>query len=65
VALVPASLLPHKTEWQRVANVLPKGSVLIVLPFVDRPKRSILERVTTHLRAHGHGVATLPAERFV
>jgi hypothetical protein len=34
-ALVPASLLPLKTEWQAIANELPRGDILIVLPQPD------------------------------
>jgi hypothetical protein len=32
LAIVPASLLPGKAEWQALANALPAGSTLIVLP---------------------------------
>jgi len=33
VALVPASLLPFKSVWQAIANHLPHGDMLIVLPY--------------------------------
>jgi hypothetical protein len=39
VALVPASLLPFKTEWQAIANELPQGDILIVLPSQARQQR--------------------------
>jgi hypothetical protein len=32
VAVVPASLLPFRAHWQNVANELPDGEILIVLP---------------------------------
>lgn len=32
LALVPASLLPFKAKWQRLANDLPEGNILIILP---------------------------------
>lgn len=31
VALIPASLLPFKAEWQAIANDLADGEILIVL----------------------------------
>jgi hypothetical protein len=64
VALVPASLLPYKKEWQAVANGLPHGSVLLCSTTNPRHKK-ILEQVSTHLKRKGHRVQTLPAERVV
>jgi hypothetical protein len=32
IALIPASLLPDKAHWQHIANNLPDGDILIVLP---------------------------------
>jgi hypothetical protein len=63
VALVPASLLPFKREWQSVANGLPKGSVLLC-PTTNPRQQKILEQVSTHLKSKGHRVRTLPAEAF-
>ena len=63
VALVPASLLPYKEAWQQLANELPQGSVLIITPLAG-PKPATMEKVTTRLRARGHRVRTLPAQRF-
>jgi hypothetical protein len=39
LALVPASLLPHRTTYQRLANQLPAGAVLVVLPTEPSPER--------------------------
>ncbi len=64
LALVPGSLLPYRNQWQALANSLPQGEVLIVLPTADtRPKRT-LETVATQLRAKGYEVTTCPADRF-
>ncbi len=63
VALVPASLLPYKEEWQQLANELPQGSVLIITPLAG-PRPATMEKVTTQLRSRGHRVRTLPAQRF-
>jgi hypothetical protein len=35
LALVPASLLPFKAQYQHLANTLPKGDILIILPATD------------------------------
>ena len=48
VALVPASLLPFKREWQAVAYGLPKGSVLLCATTNCR-QRHILKQVSTHM----------------
>jgi len=37
LALVPGDLLPLKEQWQRLANDLPEGSVLICMPPPERP----------------------------
>jgi hypothetical protein len=63
VALVPASLLPFKNEWQAVANGMPHGSVLLCSTTSARQQK-ILERVSTHLKSKGCRVTTLPAKRF-
>jgi hypothetical protein len=64
VALVPASLLPYKKEWQRVANGMPAGSVLLCSTRTNQRQRQIIEQVSTHMQHKGHQVRTLPAEDF-
>ena len=59
LAIVPASLLPHKAEWQALANNLPSGSTLIVLPRTPGAAREALERVSSDLSAHGSRVTTV------
>jgi hypothetical protein len=63
VALVPASLLPYKKEWQAVANGLPSGSVLLCSTG-SRRQQTIPEQVSAHLKSKGHRVMTLSAERI-
>jgi hypothetical protein len=63
VALVPASLLPYKKEWQAVANGMPKGSVLLC-PTTNPRQQKIFEQVSAHMKNKGHHVRTLPAERI-
>jgi hypothetical protein len=64
IALVPASLLPHKDEYQAIADRLPRGSVLICLPKEESRQRQVLARVATGLRSRGRPVTTMPAARF-
>ena len=59
LAIVPASLLPDKAEWQALANALPAGSTLIVLPEKPGAARAALERVSRSLAAHGSRVTTI------
>lgn len=61
IILVPASLLPCKQEWQRLAHALPPGTTLIVVPVVDSPLRRSIERVAVQLHEGGHLVTTVGA----
>ena len=65
LALVPASLLPFKAKWQAIANSLPEGDVLIILPASGTPSRKTLEKATSLLQSKGHRVTALPAEGFI
>lgn len=65
LALVPASLLPFKETYQKAANGLPSGSVLIVLPSPATKHRQVFERVVSQLRAKGQQVRTLPVTQFI
>ena len=56
LALVPGNLLPFKNQWQAIANQLPKGEVLIVLPRKEGPSRKLLKDVATLLDQKGRRV---------
>lgn len=56
LALLPASLLPFKAEYQAIANQQAPGTTLVVLPIGDSLPRRTLEQVATHLRAKGQSV---------
>jgi hypothetical protein len=60
IALVPASLLPKKGKYQRIANNLPRGSVLICQVQKKQRIAGILERVARFFAEKGHVVKTLP-----
>jgi predicted DNA-binding WGR domain protein len=59
LALVPANLLPHKAHYQQLANQLPPGAVLVVLPDSDTPERQALQQAAARFLAKGHPVTTL------
>ncbi len=64
LALVPASLLPFKEQWQEVANSKAAEEVLIVLPTLEQRSRRVVEQVAAQLREKGHAVTMLAAEQF-
>ena len=64
LALVPASLLPFKAIYQQLANDLPTGATLIVLPKAPGKPGQTLGNVASQLVAKGHQV-TVVAERVV
>ncbi len=53
ITLVPAHLLPRKAEYQAIANELPTGDILVVLPPPDSRERPTMERVAQLFRAKG------------
>ena len=63
VALVPGSLLPFKNQYQAVANGLPKGGILIVLP-QELTSRRVFEKTAVQLKQKGKRIATISAARF-
>ena len=60
IALVPASLLAKKGKYQRIANNLPRGGVLICQTEQKQRIATILDTVAAWLRKNGHFVKTLP-----
>jgi hypothetical protein len=64
LALVPASMLPYRKEYQAIANHQPPGTTLIVLPSSGGRQRAALEGVASGLRAKGRRVATVSVRQF-
>jgi hypothetical protein len=60
LAIVPASLLPRKGKYQRIANNLPKGGILICQTDKKQRISRILVRVAQFFAENGHFVRTLP-----
>jgi hypothetical protein len=63
VALVPVHLLPHKHQYQQIANGLPRGGILIVLPHELKQCRAF-EQTAVQLKQQGKHIATISAECF-
>jgi len=60
LALMPGSTLPYKEAWQDMANELPIGSVLIVLPDGNTVQKMILLALAKLLASEGHQVRVVP-----
>ncbi len=64
ITLVPAHLLSRKAEYQALANELPQGDILMVLPPPESRERPTMERVAALFRAKGRHVTVLTEERL-
>ena len=62
IAIVPGSLLPHKATYQALANRLPPGDVLLVLPPDGSAAPASLAKTRALFEAKGHRVTTVRAE---
>jgi hypothetical protein len=65
LTLVPASLLSRKADDEAIADRLPRGEVLLVLPSAGSPERRTMQRVAQLFRANGRHVTVLTEERLV
>ena len=64
VALVPGNLLSFKNQYQEIANGLPRGGILIVLP-EELGKRRAFEKTAVQLKQKGRRITTISAARFI
>jgi hypothetical protein len=62
IILVPASALPFKAQYQKLANSLPKGSVLLGHSVKNRGQQKLLETVGTFFQKRGHRVTMFSTE---
>jgi hypothetical protein len=65
IAIVPGSLLPHKATYQALANRLPPGDVLIVLPPDGSEAPASLAKTRALFEAKGHHVTTVRADALL
>ena len=59
IAIVPASQLPFKNVWQKVANNLPQGSVLLYRFPENMACQKIMRKVRELFEEKGHRVTIL------
>jgi len=62
IILVPASALPFKAQYQKIANSLPKGSVLICHTRENTGQQKLLETVSVLFQQRGHTVTMLSTD---
>jgi hypothetical protein len=65
IAIVPASMLPFKTTWQKAANKLPRGGVLLCHSQQNTRQKKLLERVEEVFKHLGYAVMNLPMEQVI
>ena len=61
IAIVPASLLPFKDSWQKVANAMPKGSILLCHA-ANVKQKQVLQNVRRLLSESGYTVRIMSSE---
>jgi hypothetical protein len=62
IVLVPASALPFKAQYQKIANSLPKGSVLLCHSVENTGQQKLLETVGAFFQKRGHRVTMFSTE---
>jgi hypothetical protein len=65
IAIVPASMLPLKTTWQKAANKLPRKGVLLCHSQKNTRQKKLLECVEGVFKRLGYAVMNLPIEQIV
>lgn len=59
IAIFPASQLPFKNMWQKVANGLPDGSILLYHFPENKAYQQIMHKVQELFEEKGHAVTIL------
>ncbi len=58
ITLLPASLLPFNAQWRAIANDVPQGQILIILPWQAKPQ-CVARFVASQLRERGKHVRVM------
>lgn len=56
ITFIPASQLPFKDEWARMAQGLPAREAFLVIPAAETPLKRVARALVPQLRAHGRHV---------
>jgi hypothetical protein len=59
IVLIPGSALPQQAQYQALANRLPAGQLLVVLPTPQHPERPLLDAIVALWRSRGRFVRTV------
>ncbi len=60
LTFVPASQLPVMQGWRELAESLPPGAALFIVPTSETRLKRSMRRVANDLRAHGRYIAAMP-----
>lgn len=63
LVLVPASQLPFKDEWHRIARGLPAGEALLVVPSDETPLKQMARALVPQLKEKGWHVTAIATDR--
>lgn len=59
ITLIPASQLPFKDEWTKIAQGLPAHEALLVVPSAEIPLKQVARTLVPQLRARGRHVTAV------
>ena len=54
--MIPASELPFREEWRLIANALPRGAVLFVVPEGETASKQSMPRLAARVRSQGRPI---------
>lgn len=61
ITLIPASQLPLREEWAKIAHGLQAHDVLLVVPAGETPLKQVARALVPQLRARGRHVTAIGA----
>jgi len=59
-----ASQLPYKETWQAIANGLPRGNILFVVPAGETLMKERMRRVAATLQSQGYRLSAIISENL-
>ena len=62
IVILPASMLPFRAEWKRLAAELEPDGALFVVPTAETPLKQTMRQVATTLRHRGHSISAVSAD---
>jgi len=65
LTLIPASQLPFRDEWRRLAAALPAGEILMIVPSGSGQLRGVMHVLSPALRERGRHITTISVDRTI